>query len=51
MVLHLTLGTKACLLLLAAETFNAEQGEDGAPVSCASLGTLLREEAGVAPAP
>jgi len=51
MVLHLTLGITARLLLLAAETFAAERGEDGAPDFCAALGTLLREEAGVAPAP
>jgi len=51
MVLHLTIGISARLLLLAAETMAAVRGEDGAPEFCAALNTLLREEAGVAPAP
>jgi len=51
MVLHLTIGITARLLLLAAETMAAERGEDGAPEFCAALNTLLRKEAGVAPAP
>jgi len=51
MVLYLTLGITARLLLLAAVTLAAERGEDGAPEFWATLGTLLREETKVAPAP
>ena len=51
MVLHITLGITARLLSLAVETFVAEMGEAGAGDFCAALSSLLREEAGVAPAP
>ncbi|OSX80256.1 hypothetical protein BU14_0056s0039 [Porphyra umbilicalis] len=51
MVLHITLGITARLLSLAVVPFVAEMGEDGAGDFCAALSSLLREEAGVAPAP